>query len=367
MTDWKEYVRTHYIPNKYGTERLSADTGIPSITIRRYISKGMPLDNPPSKPAPKATTDQITTLIGLLAKGGTIESIADRLSVSENVTRAHIADLRDRGYCIDDRDDYFKLTKTVNPTISNIVKRDWDGDTRIRFGVISDPHFGSKYAQYTLLHRTFDIFRQEGITTVRCPGDITEGWKMRPGHEHEVHAFGADEQVDFAVKVWPDNGIVTEFITGNHDASHIRNGGIDVGRMIAARRKDMNYLGMANAKVYLTPNCSVELNHPLDGASYALSYAPQKTIDAMSGGDKPSILLNGHHHKMFYMLYRNIHALECGTLEAQTPWMLGKRIAANVGGWIVEVHVNDTGEVTRFIPEAIPFYKTEKEDWRNYV
>lgn len=125
----------------------------------------------------------------------------------------------------------------------------------------------------------------------------------------------------------------------------------------------MNYLGFSNAKVYITPNCSVELNHPLDGASYALSYAPQKTIDAMSGGEKPSVLLNGHHHKAFYMIYRNIHAFECGTTEWQTPWMKGKRIAANVGGWIINIDVDDNGTITRCSGEFIPFYKQLERDY----
>jgi len=53
---------------------------------------------------------------------------------------------------------------------------------------------------------------------------------------------------------------------------------------------------MSNAKINLTPNCVLEINHPLDGAAYALSYALQKRIDAMSGGEKPNILFDGHHH-----------------------------------------------------------------------
>jgi hypothetical protein len=189
---------------------------------------------------------------------------------------------------------------------------------------------------------------------------------MRPGHEHEVHAYGADEQVEWITRVWPNNGIQTEFILGNHDQSHIKNGNINIGIQIHAKRPDMKYLGVLNAKVFITPNCCIELNHPLDGASYALSYAPQKTIDAMFGGEKPNILLNGHHHKAFYLPYRNIHALECATTQAQTPWMRGKRIAANMGGFIVTVHVGEDGTVKRFLPEYIPYYDAIPEDWKNW-
>ena len=249
-------------------------------------------------------------------------------------------------------------------TSENKYTENWNGEQIIRFGVVSDCHLCSKYQQLTFLNHLYDIFQSEGISTVYNPGDITEGYKMRLGHEFEIFKFGADEQANYVIDVYPKRpGIVTKYITGNHDHSHIKNGGTDIGKIISNKRDDMVYLGMANAKVYITKNCIVELNHPLDGASYALSYAPQKTIDAMSGGEKPNILLNGHHHKIFYMMYRNIHAYECGTTQAQTPWMLGKRLSAAVGGLIIEVHVDAEGTITRCKGEYIPQYIALKDDY----
>ena len=190
---------------------------------------------------------------------------------------------------------------------------------------------------------------------------------MRPGHEHELFVIGADDQVNYIIKNHPyRKGITTKFILGNHDTSHIKNGGHDIGVPIAAAREDMQYLGIYNAKMHITPNCIVELNHPLDGGAYALSYSLQKMIDSMSGGEKPNILLNGHHHKLFYMIYRNIHAFECGTMQEQTPWMRGKRLAAHIGGMIVEVHVDHEGTVTRCRNEFVPFYRTVKNDYLNW-
>lgn len=257
----------------------------------------------------------------------------------------------------------FHLCKTITYS-ENKHQENWKGDKIIRFGAVSDSHLCSKWQQLTFLNYLYDVFESEGINTVYNSGDLTEGFKMRRGHEHEIFKFGADEQAQYVIDVYPQRqGIITKFITGNHDHSHIKNGGIDIGKQIADKRKDMIYLGMSNAKINITPNCIVELNHPLDGASYALSYAPQKTIDAMSGGQKPNILLNGHHHKIFYMMYRNIHAYECGTTQAQTPWMRGKRIAANVGGLIVEVHVDEEGTITRCKGEYIPQYKPLENDY----
>src|SRR5690606_15237948 len=121
----------------------------------------------------------------------------------------------------------------------------------------------------------------------------------------EIFVHGADDQARYVIEKHPYRiGIVTRFILGNHDTSHIKNGGHNIGIPITSKREDLQYLGIYNAKINITPNCVVELNHPLDGASYALSYSLQKLIDSMSGGDKPNILLNGHHHKLFYMMYR---------------------------------------------------------------
>jgi hypothetical protein len=125
----------------------------------------------------------------------------------------------------------------------------------------------------------------------------------------------------------------------------------------------MKYLGQANAVVELTPNCKMELNHPLDGTAYALSYSIQKYIESYTGGEKPNILLNGHHHKAMYVFYRNVHGFECGTCEDQTPWMKGKRLAAHMGAWIIQVHVNSEGTINKCAGEFLPLYTPIKEDY----
>lgn len=289
--------------------------------------------------------------------------LLEKYKISERIFDATIEDLKDRGYIIENDNDTYYVCKIVIPK-DNIYDVDWNGDRIIRFGVVSDTHMNSKDQQLTHLNTVYDIFQKEDIKDVYHVGDIDEGENMRQGHKYECFNQGADAHEKYIIEKYPyRNNIKTYFITGNHDHSMIRACGHDIGLFISKERKDMIYLGMSNAKIKLTPNCVLEVNHPLDGASYALSYTLQKTIDAMSGGEKPSILLNGHHHKAMYIFYRNIHAFECGTLQAQTPWMRGKRLPAHVGGWIIEVHVNDEGTITRCKGEFIPFYKMIKEDY----
>lgn len=358
--DWFIEAQKEYIPGEFGYRQIAKKYGLSVKTVESRFRS--------AKARGDIHTDQPQinlqeSILKDLQKPHSISNLCDRYKQSERIIRAVIEDIKEAGYQITETNGEIKLCKDI-VTSENKHSENWTGEKVIRFGVVSDNHLCSKWQQLTFLNHLYDIFRSEGIQTVYNAGDITEGFKMRPGHEHEIFKYGADEQAQYVIDVYPQReGIVTKFITGNHDHSHIKNGGMDIGKRIAEKRPDMIYLGLSNAQVNITPNCIVELNHPLDGAAYALSYAPQKTIDAMTGGEKPNILLNGHHHKIFYMMYRNIHAYECGTTQAQTPWMRGKRIAANVGGLIIEAHVDEEGTITRCKGEYIPQYKPIEHDY----
>lgn len=243
----------------------------------------------------------------------------------------------------------------------------WDGTETIRFGLMGDTQFGSKYAQITHLHNFYDLCAKEGITDIYHTGDITEGLKMRPGHEYEVYTVSADEMLDDVVKNYPKrDGITTHFITGNHDASIYKHVGYDIGRAIADKRPDMDYLGRDCALVNLTPNCTLELRHPWDGTAYAISYKPQKMVEAMESDSKPNILAIGHYHKQEYIFYRNVHVLQTACFQSQTPFTRGKGISVWMGGWIVTARVDKNGYIQGFAPEFVPYYYSIKDDYKNF-
>jgi predicted phosphodiesterase/biotin operon repressor len=358
--DWFDKAKTMYKPGEFGYKQIAKELGISHKTVESRFQREKKSGNLIIEQQPINLQDSI---LKELSRECAISYLVEKYKQSERVIRATIEDIKEAGYQITEIDGQYKLCRDIVNT-ENKHAEEWTGEKIIRFGVVSDNHLCSRWQQLTFLNYLYDLFKSEGIETVYNCGDITEGFKMRQGHEHEIFKYGADDQAQYVIDVYPERpGIVTKFITGNHDHSHIKNGGVDIGKRIADKRPDMIYLGLSNAHVNITPNCIVELNHPLDGAAYALSYAPQKTIDAMSGGEKPNILLNGHHHKIFYMMYRNIHCYETGTTQAQTPWMRGKRIAANVGGLIVEVHVDEEGTITRCKGEYIPQYKSIENDY----
>ena len=243
----------------------------------------------------------------------------------------------------------------------------WDGATIIKFAIVSDTHFGSIYTQITHLHDFYDLCAREGIKDVYHTGDITDGLKMRPGHEYELYEISADGQCEDVIKNYPKrDGITTHFITGNHDASLFKHVGFDIGRAIAKERPDMNYLGRDCAVVELTPNCTLELRHPWDGSPYAISYRLQKMIEAMEADSKPSILAVGNYHKEITMFYRNIHALLTACFQSQTGFMRNKSLAAMMGGFIITIRVATDGTILGFTPEYIPYYKPIKDDWKNW-
>ena len=264
-----------------------------------------------------------------------------------------------------------KNKKTKHVAIQNLepnkYNTNWNGNKVIRFGLMGDTQLGSKYAQISHLIKFYDICKDLGITDIYHTGDITDGLKMRPGHEYELYCTSADELKEDVVKHYPQvKGITTHFITGNHDASLYKHVGYDIGMAIANERPDLKYLGRDCAVVYLTPNCTLELRHPWDGTAYAISYKPQKMIEAMESDSKPNILGIGHYHKAEYIFYRNVHCFQTGCFQGQTPFTRGKGISVHLGGWIVTVYVDENGYIHRIIPEFIPFYSSIKDDYKNF-
>lgn len=256
------------------------------------------------------------------------------------------------------------VLQNYEPTI---YKTAWQGKRIIRFALMGDTQINSKYTQLTHLHDFYHKCKEYGIDTVYHVGDIDDGDQMRVGHQYELYNVGADDHVAEIVKVYPKiDGITTKFICGNHDASIYKRCGYDIGVAIADKRDDMVYLGRDCAVIDLTPNCKLELRHPWDGTSYALSHKIQKIIDAMDQSSKPNILAVGHYHKMEQLYYRDVFAFQTGCFQSATPFTIGKGISITMGGWIIEVEVNDDGSISSINSRFIPYTNFIKDDYKNF-
>jgi predicted phosphodiesterase len=242
-----------------------------------------------------------------------------------------------------------------------IPTHSFEGDW-VKVGIISDTHIGSLYERLDLLDGAYSVFEKEGIKDVYHAGDIIDGENVYRGHVYEIKVHGADAQVNHCVNNYPKKeGIETHFISGNHDLSFWKNAGIDIGEKIASRRSDMKYLGREEADVPILCNnvkVILRLTHPGKGTAYALSYHPQKYIDALAGGQKPHIILMGHYHKAEQLpCYRNTYLIQSGCLQSQTPYMRRQSLAAHMGFWIIEFMIKPHVLISRFKSEFTAFYE----------
>ena len=243
-----------------------------------------------------------------------------------------------------------------HPNMEGKPYKHYWGQRHSKIALCSDTHIGSKYTRYDVLEDIFKRFKKDGVDAVYLAGDITEGYNMRAGHTFECNLHGADAQIKGVIEKIPDIKKPIYFITGDHDYSHYIRQGIDVGKHIDEGRKDMHYLGMFNADIELDKNTTIKLMHPAKGTAYALSYHPQKIIEAFSGGEKPNILAIGHYHKIEQLFYRNIHAFQTGCIQSQSAWMKRMNIAAMTGAWILDVYTKRNGEIDKLESKLLAYY-----------
>jgi hypothetical protein len=236
---------------------------------------------------------------------------------------------------------------------------DPQSDNTIFFAITSDRHIGSLYHNGEALEAFYEYCQKEGVQIVFDAGDMVDGHRVYKGHEFELRDLGFDRQLERITKESPRQ-INTKFITGNHDASFKHLAGVEIGNQISALVPEYEYLGDTTARYkWITPNGEfiLDLLHPGGGTAYALSYKPQKIVDALEGGTKPDMLAIGHFHKAEVMpTYRNVCTIQAGTFQTQTPFMSRQGIQAHVGGWLVQVTIGRNKANKIISPRFVAFY-----------
>jgi len=307
-------------------------------------------------------------IFNCLKKGVTRDQLCDMFEVSESKVDQVLDDLRDSGTCIDEFNDLLKLGTVSVP--DNFVHghsiTNWRGNIA-RFGLVSDTHLSSKYCRLDFLHRFYSILEQEEIDTVYHAGDILDGEGIYPGHAYELKVIGSDSQVEEVCENYPyRSGIKTRFIAGNHDLSYYKQQGRDVGKAISAEREDLEYLGQWGAYVTFSEKefktspdgingvPSMYLLHPDSGPAYAISYKPQKLAIGFPDHQKPDIMVIGHYHQAEYVFYSGIHIVQASSFQDMTPYIRRKGVHPILGGWIVEVGLEDN-VISSFKTEFVTF------------
>jgi predicted phosphodiesterase len=243
------------------------------------------------------------------------------------------------------------------------------GGKRGRIGVVSCTHYGSKYAQITHLHEFYERCAKEDVEFVVNCGDVTDGdGRVYRGQRYEMHLQGFTEQRDFVVKHYP-NQVPTKMIAGNHDDSFAKSAGIDLIAEIVKEREDLDYLGRYAAYMMLggADGARCKIHHGDGGGAYAVSYKPQKYIEALSSEDKPQLYLLGHFHRIEQLFLRNVHLIQVGCFQAQTPYLVRKSLSPDVGGWILDYEISPDGwSIGAVRVTLVPFYRMIREDYKNY-
>lgn len=237
----------------------------------------------------------------------------------------------------------------------NNLHEQYGGSRRTKIGIISDTHYGHKHFREDIHNASVNRFNKEKVDAVYHCGDIIEGMSNREGHVYELDKLGITEQMKLAKDCLNDYKQPVNFIIGNHDdwAMKKSNQGYNVGEQLEQVVKNAKYLGDYSADVMLHPKVKLRLSHE-GNTAYALSYSSQKRINSLDENAKPDIICNGHLHKALYMLYRNIHAFEAGTLQEQTYFMRMKGSPAMTGFWVLDIRYNKNG-INEIKPTYYPF------------
>lgn len=299
-------------------------------------------------------------------RGMTVSQIASSLDRGPEQVRRCIQVLRQQNYNVhilsEGNVEFSRETKQGGTF--RIPKRLISG-RKFRFGAIGDTHLASKYARLDALNAMYDIFEREGIREVFHTGNLVDG-ECR-FNKYDLVAHGIDGQLECAANEYPHRkGVMTRFICGDdHEGWWAQREGINIGQVMEDRfrkkgRRDLSYIGYMEADVRLPSRSGnptwVRPMHPGGGSAYALSYAPQKIVESLQGGEKPHVLLIGHYHKLDLCVPREVWCVQTGCFQDQTPFMRKKKIQAMVGGWKMELTQAEDGFVPRLVGDLVKFY-----------
>jgi hypothetical protein len=295
----------------------------------------------------------------------TVEELSDSLDIGLSRVKAVVGELIKDGFNFKIENGYIVFSNLLQKSADKIIKPSLDAGF-YKFGVTGDNHLCSRYQRLDALGVLYKRFEDAGIKTVYNTGNWIDGEARFNKHDLLVH--GMDKQIDYFIEEYPSiKGISTEFITGDdHEGWYIQREGVNVGeythhKALKAGREDLIYLGHMEHDIVIPSangksKTTMRVLHPGGGSSYAISYTSQKIVESYTGGEKPDILFDGHYHKAGYNYIRGVHVIQTGCTQDQTPFMRKKKLAAHIGGWIIEFAVDENGAVTRFKQEFFPFY-----------
>lgn len=277
----------------------------------------------------------------LVRKKKSLIEICKELDLSQQEVIGIVTLMKEDGELVDYvKGEIIRIKKLVVSGEETFVR---DDAKVIKMILISDTHMGSKAERQDVIKYLYGYADENDIKYVLHSGDLTDGYyPNRPQQVYELKKHGYDEQLDHVVSKYPRFNGKTYFVTGNHDFTHIRNGGGDIGRAIAREREDMVYLGADQGDLTIN-KLKIHMYHGAGGRAYAKGYKLQRYAETLTPG-KYDILTRGHSHDALYMYYLDMHCFQCGALvnETQFSRMLG--LKNEISAWIVKAYLDQKGK-----------------------
>ncbi len=294
----------------------------------------------------------------------TMIDICNKFNITPRVADEIINELVEQQYMIN-TDTNAIIVEGALPDLE-IKKLDMSrhGVNEYAFGAISDTHIGSKYERLDALCSLYDRFAEEGIEHVFHAGNWIDGENRY--NKNDLYVHGLDNQVKNFIDKYPlREGIKTHIISGDcHEGVYATRLGINIGKYMEMKARDVGRTDLMHAghleKDYdlmqKNGGARLRLIHPGGGSAYAVSYSSQKYVEMLQRNDIPDIVLVGHFHKFDYSYPREVHVIQVGCLQDQTPFMRKRRLQAAVGGCIIRVKQANNGMILSLNVEWIPFY-----------
>jgi len=294
------------------------------------------------------STDEAVTH---LESGITTAELADELHTTEDTITSLCNQIEEQGYTL----------KQTGDTLYIPDERDRkfaiDSGTSLTFALISDTHLGSEAEHLAELKDFYDRVQDRGIEHVFHCGDISDGWKVHPGHLNEIkgEAAGWERLKSYVLENYPQrDGVTTHFIEGNHDNKFYNRNNLHFGRVLANEREDLHYCGNAQATFELGEGVDLEMIHPSGGKPYTTDYRLQTLYRERNMEKKPTIAGVGHIHGSMYAETEGVKGFYAGCWKGITTYGKRKGFEAKIGGWIINTEMKD-GEVRKLIPEWIGY------------
>lgn len=223
--------------------------------------------------------------------------------------------------------------------IDKVIWEPW----HLKFGLVSDTHFGAKQAAKDELGEFYEKAKDKGVECFVHAGDIVDGESVYNWQQFEQDGVWFEAQLQDIKDNYPDVWLPTYFIGWNHDEAYLKKNGVNICKAIETVRQDLINLGFYDARLKLN-GIDINLHHWGGSLSYAKDYKMKKYLESLPVENQPDIFALGHYHTALYDLHRWIHGFMPGAFLKEN--LLAKRFNLDnvIGWWVIEIDKNEKGE-----------------------